>query len=59
MKLVTANELAKKYGVWLVEAEDPEQELEQQRLVLVSWYLPISWGLLMSRKWKRWSLACY
>ena len=32
MKLVTANELAKKYGAWLIEGKDPQQELEQQRL---------------------------
>ncbi|MFH2773305.1 Arm DNA-binding domain-containing protein, partial [Citrobacter freundii] len=32
MKLVTANELAKKYGAWLVEGKEPQQELEQQRL---------------------------
>ncbi|ALD78140.1 Integrase [Citrobacter portucalensis] len=32
MKLVTANDLAKKYGAWLVEGKDPQQELEQQRL---------------------------
>ncbi|HDU8692138.1 TPA: integrase arm-type DNA-binding domain-containing protein [Morganella morganii subsp. morganii] len=31
MKLVTANELAKKYGAWLVEGKDPQHELEQQR----------------------------
>jgi hypothetical protein len=29
MKLVTANELAKKYGAWLVEGKEPQQELEQ------------------------------
>ncbi|RAU51693.1 integrase [Pseudocitrobacter sp. RIT415] len=32
MRLVTANELAKKYGAWLVEGKEPQQELEQQRL---------------------------
>lgn len=32
MKLVTANELAKKYGAWLIEGKEPQQELEQQRL---------------------------
>jgi hypothetical protein len=32
MKLVTANELAKKYGAWLVEGKEPQQELEQHRL---------------------------
>ncbi|MFK3881266.1 tyrosine-type recombinase/integrase [Pantoea agglomerans] len=32
MKLVTANKLAKKYGAWLVEGKEPQQELEQQRL---------------------------
>lgn len=32
LKLVTANELAKKYGAWLVEGKEPQQELEQQRL---------------------------
>ncbi len=31
MKLVTANELAKKYGARLVEGKEPQQELEQQR----------------------------
>lgn len=29
---MTANELTKKYGAWLVEGKDPQQELEQQRL---------------------------
>ena len=32
MKLVSANELVKKYGAWLIEGKDPQQELEQQRL---------------------------
>ncbi|MDE1482182.1 integrase arm-type DNA-binding domain-containing protein [Xenorhabdus bovienii] len=34
MKLVIANELAKKYGAWLIEGKDPQQELEQQNLAL-------------------------
>lgn len=32
MKLATANELAKKYGAWLIEGKDPQTELERQQL---------------------------
>ena len=32
MKLATANELAKKYGAWLIEGKDPQAELERQQL---------------------------
>lgn len=31
MKLATANELAKKYGAWLIEGKDPQAELERQQ----------------------------